>query len=226
MESTTAQGYLDLKRQVEDSLAQTASPAALPTSPVLPGPPTPDLQHGSTWKLTMLGFGVFFGYMATNIATIQEIYCGGIMIADGKIASFPTPIATLPLFAQILTYVVITAFTVTCAVRLTREEWTPGVVIFNLVPIIVVWRLVGFLIRKTGSARTILSCVTVVAGMYFAGDAILYFATSPIPLPKYSGDPMRYSVSLQAGLSLFCAGIVNLQALEREASASSELQCA
>lgn len=66
-----------------------------------------------------LGIILLMTYFATNLATIQEIYCGGMQVANGKVESFPTPIASLPVSAQILTYVTLTSLGVVCAVMLT-----------------------------------------------------------------------------------------------------------
>lgn len=216
METRSTSSYLELKQQLEQTYASPVRPVQPPEA-AKPGKNSANaIPASKQGHVLFLGIVLLMTYFATNLATIQEIYCGGMQVANGKVESFPTPIASLPVSAQVLAYVTLTSLGVFCAVMLTRLEWPQSAGILNLIPILVIWRLLGVLLRKTGPAAKGLSCVAVLGGTVLTGLASMYFVDSPIPLPTYSNDPLLHSLKLQAGLGVLFSGIFNLLLMDSQ----------
>ncbi len=212
MSAPTHQSYAEFKAQFAEPVFPVTAPAASTeqTSAKSSAVSAVDKRMVLPWA-----FCLFIGFLGSNIATITEIYCGGIQTADGTVRSCLTPIVEIPLAGQFAAYIFLTAATIFGATKLSQRDFGPKTGGFALVPVVTVWLAVGFLMRKTGFAARFFCFVGLLAGTVLTGLSVLYFVDAPLPLPEYSDDPIIKSLQLQAGLALIASSIVSLLSLDR-----------
>lgn len=205
MSIPTYSSYADYKNnwQPYDSPVETSTPLELQRQSTAPERESPIALFAA--------FCLIFGYLATNVMLIDDIYSGKVG-PGGTIGRSPFIMLSLSRTELTWLYVAGSLMTIACTVLVACKKMPSyGGGILLMCPFVLLISFAGSVLRESGFLAKYFACAYLFGGVCLTGTAALYFLNTPAPLSTFSPDPMLRSMSLQGGAALVIISILALR---------------